>query len=70
MAVLANAGPSSAEESPSATAGLQPIALPRPEKDGGKSVLAALQDRRTNRNISASNSPRSYSRIYSGQPLA
>ena len=53
LAVLANAGPSSAEESPSVTAGLQPIALPRPEKDGGKSVLAALQDRRTNRNISA-----------------
>jgi len=31
---------------------LQPIALPRPETEGGKSVLAALWERRTNRNIS------------------
>lgn len=31
---------------------LRPIALLAPEKDGGKSVLAALQERRTNRNIS------------------
>lgn len=31
---------------------LQPITLPRHESDGGKSVLAALQERRTNRNIS------------------
>ena len=30
---------------------LQPIPLPKPETDGGKSVLAALQTRRTNRNI-------------------
>ncbi len=34
------------------TAGeLQPITLPKPQTDGGKSVLAALQERRTNRNI-------------------
>jgi hypothetical protein len=31
---------------------LQPIALPKPERDGGKSVLASLQDRRTIRDIS------------------
>ena len=31
---------------------LQPIALPKPEKDGGKSVLAALWERQTNRDIS------------------
>lgn len=31
---------------------LQPITLPKPEKDGGKSVLASLQDRKTIRNIS------------------
>ncbi len=31
---------------------LQPITLPEPEKDGGKSILAALQERRTMRNIS------------------
>ena len=31
---------------------LQPIKLPPPEKEGGKSVLAALQERKTTRNIS------------------
>jgi nitroreductase len=45
MAVLAGAAPSRAEELP-------PIALPHPETDGGKSVLAALLARRTNRDIS------------------
>ncbi len=30
---------------------LQPIKLPSPEKDGGTSVLAALQERKTTRNI-------------------
>jgi hypothetical protein len=30
---------------------LQPITLPKPQTDGGKSVLAALVERRTNRNI-------------------
>jgi nitroreductase len=35
-----------------ATKDLQPIILPKHESDGGKSVLAALQERRTNRNIS------------------
>lgn len=32
---------------------LQPIILAKPQTDGGKSVLAALKERRTNRNISA-----------------
>ena len=36
---------------------LPPIALPQPETDSGKSVLAALQERRTNRNIRADNLP-------------
>lgn len=31
---------------------LSPIALPKPEKDGGKSVLAALWERKTTRDIS------------------
>ena len=31
---------------------LAPITLPKPEKDGGKSVLASLQDSRTTRDIS------------------
>ena len=50
LTVLADAVPSIAEE-PSTTT-LQPIILPRPEKDGGKSVLAALWERQTNRNVS------------------
>lgn len=45
MAVLASAAPSKAEE-------LQAISLPHPETDGGKSVLASLLARKTNRNIS------------------
>ncbi len=55
LAVLATRAPSVAQESsrpPASTGDLQPIALPKPEKDGGKSVLAALWDRKTNRNIS------------------
>ena len=36
---------------------LQPITLPPPEKDGGKSVLAALQERKTTRNISSRELP-------------
>ena len=36
---------------------LQPIILSKPEKEGGKSVLAALQERRTNRNISTREIP-------------
>ena len=31
---------------------LEPISLVKPETDGGKSVLAALKERRTNRNVS------------------
>jgi hypothetical protein len=45
-AVLAGAGPAFSQE-------LQPITLPPPEKDGGKSILAALQERKTNRAISS-----------------
>jgi hypothetical protein len=47
-----------AETSPAAstpagtTKDLQPITLPKHETDGGKSVLAALQERKTNRNVS------------------
>jgi nitroreductase len=36
---------------------LQPITLPKPQTEGGKSVLAALQERRTIRNISAQKLP-------------
>lgn len=36
---------------------LQPITLPKPQTDGGKSVLAALQERRTIRTISEEKLP-------------
>jgi hypothetical protein len=45
LTVLASGSSGVAEE-------LRPIALLQPEKDGGKSVLAALWERRTNRNVS------------------
>ena len=44
--MLAGAAPGFAQD-------LQPIVLATPQMDGGKSVLAALHERRTNRNISA-----------------
>jgi len=36
---------------------LQAIVLPKPEKEGGKSVLAALSERKTNRSISSKELP-------------
>jgi hypothetical protein len=36
---------------------LKPITLVKPQMDGGKSVLAALKERKTNRNISSENLP-------------
>jgi len=44
VAALTGAAPAAADD-------LQPIVLLRPEKEGGKSVLAALWERRTIRNI-------------------
>ncbi len=38
---------------PKSEPGLQPIVLPEPRKAGGKSVLEALQDRKTTRSISS-----------------
>ena len=52
LAVLAGAASGVAQEAAGAAADLQPITLAPPETDGGKSVLAALHERRTNRNIS------------------
>ena len=54
LTVLAAAGSGGAEEAAPAAAPAQdqqPIVLPKPQTDGGKSVLAALQERRTNRSI-------------------
>ena len=60
FAVLAARTFSLAEDGEAATGpakGLQPIQLPKPEMDGGKSVLAALQDRKTIRRISEKKLP-------------
>jgi hypothetical protein len=58
--ILAAAAPGLAVEAAPAAANsgeLQPIVLPKPQTDGGKSVLASLKERRTNRNISAQKLP-------------
>jgi len=55
VTMLAAQGPSFAQDAstaPSSTPDLQPIPLPKPQKEGGKSVLAALWERKTIRNIS------------------
>ena len=51
LALLAAPRTQSAQEVATAAAGLSPITLPKPQTEGGKSVLAALQERRTIRNI-------------------
>ena len=56
LAEEAAKAPVAAETAPAAPGPapeLPPILLPKPEKDGGKSVLASLQARRTNRSIKA-----------------
>ena len=45
--------PQAAPEKPNAAQDLPPVVLEKPQTDGGKSVLAALQERRTIRDISA-----------------
>ena len=57
VTVLAGATSGFAQEAPSSTQDLQPITLPKPEKDGGKSVLAALWERRTIRSIGTEKLP-------------
>lgn len=51
LTVLSSTGTTLAQDSTAPTKALEPIVLPKPEPDGGKSVLAALRERRTNRNI-------------------
>jgi hypothetical protein len=51
LAVLAGSTSGLAQEAAKSVPELQPITLPKPEKDGGKSVLAALWERKTVRNI-------------------
>ncbi len=60
LAVLTDESSLSAQDKiPAAAPGqdLQPITLPKSQTDGGKSVLAALQERRTNRSIRADKLP-------------
>jgi nitroreductase len=57
VAMLAGAASSLAQEASSPAQDLQPITLPKPQTDGGKSVLAALQERRTIRNVSEEKLP-------------
>jgi hypothetical protein len=51
------AGLARAQDAAVSSPDLKPIALPKPETDGGKSVLAAIKERRTTRNISARELP-------------
>ncbi len=53
VTVLASSVSPFAQDTSGTPQELQPVSLPKPESDGGKSVLAALQERRTIRNISA-----------------
>ena len=57
LTVLAGTASGLAQETTGTAQDLSPISLPKPEIDGGKSVLAALQERRTIRNISAKRLP-------------
>ena len=52
-AVPAAAGLAAAAAASQGAEHLEPIALPKPETDGGKSVLAALKERRTVRDVSS-----------------
>jgi nitroreductase len=54
---LASATAGFAQATPEATQDLKPITLLKPDMDGGKSVLAALKERKTTRNISARELP-------------
>src|SRR5512139_1823386 len=56
-ALAAEAPSAPPDAKPAAPLEIQPIALPKPETDGGKSVLAALKERRTNRSIRADKLP-------------
>jgi len=57
LAAKASGSTQNAATEPGSTRELQPIALPKPQTDGGKSVLAALQERKTTRDISAEKLP-------------
>jgi hypothetical protein len=57
LTLLAGGATSFAQESAKPTQVLLPVTLPKPEKDGGKSVLAALWGRKTHRVLSPEKLP-------------
>ncbi len=57
LTVLAGTAPVLAQEAAPASPELQPITLLKPRTDGGKSVLAALRERKTTRTIRAETLP-------------
>ena len=57
LTVLASTTTGFAQDTPDSTLDLKPITLPKPDMDGGKSVLAALKERKTTRSIGAKELP-------------
>jgi hypothetical protein len=57
LTVLASTAAGFAQDKPDSSRDLKSITLPKPETDGGKSVLAALKERKTTRNVSAKELP-------------
>jgi len=57
LTVLASTAAYAAQEAVAPGQELKPITLPKPEMDGGKSVLAALKERKTTRGISSKELP-------------
>ncbi len=57
LTVLTGTAIASAQEAAQPEQALKPVTLPKPETDGGKSVLAALRERKTTRNISSRELP-------------
>jgi len=57
LTLLAGTAATPAEDPGAASQELRSIQLPKPESDGGKSVLAALKERRTTGNISSKELP-------------
>jgi hypothetical protein len=57
LTLLASTRAGWAQESAGSSPELKPITLPKPEMEGGKSVLAALKERKTTRNVSAKELP-------------
>jgi len=51
LTVIGSTGASLAQEETAAVGDLPVLTLPKPQTDGGKSVLAALRERRTNRDV-------------------